>query len=60
VIHKYRFNDKVLHLRFSPDGKHIAACKLNKSKYYVWFNSYTFVDLDYMVNLYLRSCTTSK
>ncbi|CAI6347363.1 unnamed protein product [Macrosiphum euphorbiae] len=30
VIHKYRFNERVLHLRFSPDGKHIAACKLNK------------------------------
>lgn len=32
VIHKYRFNDTVLHLSFSPDGKHIAACKLNKGK----------------------------
>lgn len=32
VIHKYRFNDRVLHLSFSPDGKHIAACKLNKGK----------------------------
>ncbi|XP_050544928.1 periodic tryptophan protein 2 homolog [Daktulosphaira vitifoliae] len=30
VIHKYRFNDRILHLKFSPNGKHIAACKLNK------------------------------
>lgn len=37
VIHKYRFNERVLHLRFSPDGKHIAACKLNKSKLSIWY-----------------------
>lgn len=41
VIHKYRFNNKVLHLSFSPDGKHIAACKLNKSMYLNYINCYS-------------------
>lgn len=45
IIHKYRFNDRVLHLSFSPDGKHIAACKLNKSKQFSCRILYFKVDL---------------
>ncbi|XP_034239927.1 periodic tryptophan protein 2 homolog [Thrips palmi] len=29
TVHKYRFNRKVRCVRFSPDGKHFAACKEN-------------------------------
>ncbi|XP_003396174.1 periodic tryptophan protein 2 homolog [Bombus terrestris] len=29
VIHKYRFNQKVRCVKFSPDGKHFAVCKQN-------------------------------
>ena len=28
-MHKYRFKRKVRCVRFSPDGKHFAACKEN-------------------------------
>jgi hypothetical protein len=32
IIHKYRFKHPVSCLRFSPDGKHFAACKDNTGK----------------------------
>lgn len=32
IIHKYRFKGKVNAIKFSPDGKHFAACKENKGE----------------------------